>query len=319
MHLNKLVTIVFLTALFCSVNAQTNTDQVYVDENGVMRWSIDNSELHGFGVNYTLPFAHEYRMAKKSGFIPEDVIRQDVYHMARLDLDFYRVHVWDTEISDTLGNLIDNDHLRLLDFTLSEMKKRGMRFIITPLAYWGNGWPEPDEPTPGFSYKYGKADCLTNAAAIEAQATYLYQFLNHVNRYTGIAYKDEPDIIGFEISNEPHHNESPEKVTSFINKMVSSMRKTGCTKPLFYNMSHSIHLAEAYFNANIQGGTFQWYPTNLIADHQINGNFLPQVESYTIPFADHPEFKKMAKIIYEFDPVITKVGMLLHSVLLKYR
>ena len=222
--------------------------------------------------------------------------------MARLDLDFYRVHVWDTEISDTLGNLINNDHLRLFDFMVNEMKQRGMRFIITPLAYWGNGWPERDELTPGFSRKYGKGECLTNADAIEAQANYLNQFLNHVNPYTGIAYKDDPHVIGFEICNEPHHNGPPEKVTAFINKMVASMRQTGCTKPIFYNMSHSIHLADAYLNANVQGGTFQWYPTNLVANHQINGNFLPQVESYSIPFADNPKFKKMAKIIYEFDP-----------------
>jgi hypothetical protein len=222
--------------------------------------------------------------------------------MARLDLDLYRVHVWDTEISDTTGNLINNDHLKLFDFAISEMKKRGIRFIITPIAYWGNGWPEKDETTPGFSHKYGKNECLTNINAIEAQANYLEQFINHINPYTGKAYKEEPFVIGFEICNEPHHNESAEKVTAFINKMVSAMRKTGCTKPIFYNMSHSIHLANAYLNANIQGGTFQWYPSNLVANHKISGNFLPYVKSYTIPFADNPKFRKMAKIVYEFDP-----------------
>ena len=144
--------------------------------------------------------------------------------MARLDLDLYRVHVWDTEISDTLGNLLNNDHLRLFDFAVNEMKKRGMRFIITPIAYWGNGWPERDENTPGFSNKYGKAACLTNPDAIKAQANYLNQFLNHVNPYTGIAYKNEPHVIGFEVCNEPHHSGPPEKVTAFINEMVASMR-----------------------------------------------------------------------------------------------
>jgi len=302
MTVHKLLAVAFLSILCFSLKSQTHADQVYVDNNGVMRWSADDSELHGFGINYTLPFAHEYRMAKKTGVPLEETIRQDVYHMARLDLDFYRVHVWDTEISDTLGNLISNDHLRLFDFLLNEMRQRGMKFIITPIAYWGNGWPERDEPTPGFSRKYGKEACLTDSGAIEAQARYLNQFLNHVNTYTGIAYKDDPDIIGFEICNEPHHSGPPEKVTAFIDKMVASMRATGCTKPVFYNMSHSIQLVDAYLNANVQGGTFQWYPTNLVANHQINGNFLPQVESYDIPFAGTPRFKKMAKIVYEFDP-----------------
>ena len=172
----RLFIFVSFSFLLFNLNGQSSTDQVYVDENGVMRWTADNTELHGFGVNYTLPFAHEYRMAKKAGISPEVAIRQDVYHMVRLDLDLYRVHVWDTEISDTLGNLLFNDHLRLFDFAVNEMKRRGMRFIITPIAYWGNGWPERDESTPGFSNKYGKAACLTNTDAIRAQANYLYQF-----------------------------------------------------------------------------------------------------------------------------------------------
>ena len=116
--------------------------------------------------------------------------------------------------------------------------------------------------------------------------------LNHINPYTGIAYKDEPHVIGFEVCNEPHHDGPHEKVTAFINEMVASMRQTGCTKPVFYNMSHSIHLVDAYLSANIQGGTFQWYPTGLVASRTINGNFLPQVKSYQIPFAGNPKFEK---------------------------
>jgi hypothetical protein len=291
-----------LLVILTQATGQTKSDQISIDKNGVMRWSADGSEIHGFGVNYTLPFAHEYRMANRAGVSHETAIRQDVYHMARLDLDLYRVHVWDTEICDTLGNLISNDHLRLFDFAVNEMKQRGMRFVITPIAFWGDGWPEPDSHSPGFSNKYGKEACLTNPAAIKAQANYLNQFLNHVNQYTGIAYKDDPSVLAFEISNEPHHGGTVESVTAYINTMVASMRQTKCTKPIFYNMSHSIHLAEAYFNSNIQGGTFQWYPTNLVANQQINGNFLPHVQQYNIPYANHPKFKKMAKIVYEFDP-----------------
>jgi hypothetical protein len=40
----------------------------------------------------------------------------------------------------------------------------------------------------------------------------------------------------------------------------------------------------------------------LVAGHQINGNFLPHVTDYTIPFSENPRFKKKAKIVYEFDP-----------------
>jgi hypothetical protein len=281
--------------------AQKRAQDVYVDKNGVMRWGDSREEVKGFGINYTAMFAHAYRTAKRMNIDLEQALDNDIYHFARLGFDAFRVHVWDTEISDTLGNLLENDHLRLFDYALSKMKARGMKFVITPIAYWGNGWPERDENTPGFSHKYGKDACLTNPDAIKAQERYLYQFLNHVNRYTNIAFKDDPSIIAFEVCNEPHHHEAPQKVTAFINGMVKAMRNTGCRKPVFYNISHSIHLADAYFNSDIQGGTFQWYPTGLGAGHELRGNLLPNVDRYEIPFAGNPKFKKIAKFVYEFD------------------
>ncbi len=303
--MKKLLGLSLLFVLPLIVSAQKTAD-VSVDGQGVMRWGTagghaPGSEVQGFGVNYTAPFAHAYRMAKQQGVSLEKAIDDDVYHFARLGFDSYRVHVWDTEISDTLGNLLANEHLKLFDYMLKQMKSRGMKFVLTPIAYWGNGYPEPDEKTPGFSAKYGKDACLTNPEAINAQENYLYQFLNHVNPYTGVAYKNEPDLIAFEVSNEPHHGGTPAQVTAFINRMVASMRKTGCQKPIFYNISHSLQVADGYFNANIQGGTFQWYPTGLGAHHELRGNLLPNVDQYPIPYAVNPAFSKMAKIVYEFD------------------
>jgi hypothetical protein len=301
-HLHKRVgAIILLTTLaLAQLQAQRSGD-VYVDRKGTMRWRDGREEVKGFGVNYTAPFAHAYRTARRLGVPLREAIDGDIYHFARLGFDGYRVHVWDTEISDTVGNLLENEHLDLFDYMLAKMKERGIHCILTPIAYWGNGWPEPDEDTPGFSRKYGKDACLANEGAIKAQENYLYQFLSHVNPYTGTAYKDDPAIIAFEVSNEPHHREAPEKVTRFINRMVRAMRRTGCRKPIFYNVSHSIHLVEAYFDADIQGGTFQWYPTGLGFGRELRGNVLPNVDAYRIPFAGLREFQRAAKIVYEFD------------------
>jgi hypothetical protein len=299
-----LIKTIFFVSLFVlvSLSAQAqNEASVYVDEQGVMRWQGSKEEVQGFGVNYSAPFAHAFRTARRQHVPITEAIDQDLYHFARLGFDAYRIHVWDTEISDTLGNLLLNEHLRLFDYLMMKAKERGMKFFITPIAFWGNGWPERDEPTPGFSAKYGKGDCLTNPEAIKAQENYLYQFLNHVNVYTGIAYKDDPDIIAFEVSNEPHHRGDPEQVKTFINRMVAAMRKTGCQKPVFYNISHAVQMADAYFEANIQGGTFQWYPTGLVAPEELKGNLLPNVDHYKIPYAEDERFQKMAKVVYEFD------------------
>jgi hypothetical protein len=277
------------------------TGDVYVDDNGLMRWGHDDTEVEGFGVNYTIPFAHAYRTAGKLEVDLKKAIDNDVYHFSRMGFDLFRIHVWDTEISDAEGNLIENAHLDLFDYLLEKLKDRDINFVITPIAFWGNGWPEPDEETPGFSHKFGKEKSLTNPEAIKSQENYLSQFLDHVNPYTGVAYKEEPNLIAFEISNEPHHRGEPAVVTEFINKMVTAMRSTGTKKPIFYNVSHSIHLAEAYFDAEIQGGTFQWYPTGLGFGKELAGNLLPNVNRYDIPFDSIIKRHNAAKLVYEFD------------------
>lgn len=297
--------VIVVTFLLSFVNSfaqnESSKGDVYVDDNGMMRWEKTKEEVQGFGINYTVPFAHAYRSAKRMGIDPKKAIDNDVYHFSRLGFDLYRVHVWDTQISDTLGNLIENEYLNTFDYLLKKLKEKNINFVITPIAFWGNGWPEPDEDTLGFSHKYGKNDCLTNRDAIKAQQNYLYQFLNHVNPYTGIAYKNEPNIIAFEVSNEPHHREEAETVTKFIQGMTDSMRKTGTKKPFFYNISHAVHLADAYFKAGIQGGTFQWYPTGLGYQQELSGNLLPNVNDYNIPFNETIKKYKGAKLVYEFD------------------
>ncbi|MCM4160198.1 glycoside hydrolase family 5 protein [Antarcticibacterium flavum] len=291
----------FSGVAYAQGQVQEQKQDVYVDGSGVMRWGHNDEEVKGFGVNYSAPFAHGFRAAGRLDVDLKKAIDNDVYHFSRLGFDLYRIHVWDTEISDAEGNLLENEHLELFDYLLKQLKDRDINYMITPIAYWGNGWPEPNEDTPGFSHKYGKEGSLTHPEAIKAQENYLAQFLEHVNPHTGIAYKDEPNIIAFEISNEPHHKGSTEEVTSFVQRMVTSMRSTGTKKPIFYNVSHSTHFMEAYFNADIQGGTFQWYPTGLGFQKELEGNLLPNVNEYNIPFDNIIKKNNAAKLVYEFD------------------
>jgi hypothetical protein len=274
---------------------------VYVDKQGVMRWSRDHSEAQFFGVNYTVPFAYSYRAHRARGVDPQEAIRQDVYHLARLGVDAFRVHVWDTEISDTLGNLLDNDHLRLFDFLLTELSRRGIRAIITPIAFWGNGYPERDERTPGYSRLYGKGRATTEEPAILAQENYLRQFFRHVNPYSHMTYGEDPEVIAVELNNEPSHSGPMDGVTAYINRLAAAVRSTGWNKPLFYNISQSPWYAPAVAAAKINGVSFQWYPSGLVGGAALSSNFLPNVDHYPIPFDTIPAFRNKARMVYEFD------------------
>ncbi len=281
--------------------AQANKNAIYVDPQGRIRWQKDHSEVYLFGVNYTVPFAYGYRSVKALNLDVEKEIDADVYHLARMGVDAFRVHIWDTEITDTTGNLLQNEHLKLFDYLIYRLKQRNIKIIITPIAFWGNGYPQRDEKTDGFSSKYNKGQATVNENAILAQENYLKQLLQHVNPYTKLTYRDEPDIIAAELNNEPSHSGPKDGVTTYINRLAAAARSTGWSKPLFYNISQSPYYADAVAKSTVNGFSFQWYPTGLVAGHEQKGNFLPNVDQYKIPFDTIPEFRNKARMVYEFD------------------
>ncbi|HLP16103.1 MAG TPA: cellulase family glycosylhydrolase [Bacteroidota bacterium] len=300
-----------LALVFCAASlsllpaqvARTHTGGVFVDSLGVMRWIESCDEVSLFGVNYTVPFAYAYRAHQRLGLPIKKAIDLDVAQMKRLGLDAFRVHVWEKEISDSLGNLIANEHLDLYDYLVAQLSRNGIKTIATPIAWWATGWPEPDVPTGGYTQKYGKMDLITNAGARAAQRRYLKQFVNHVNPYTKHSLKDDPAIIAFEIINEPRHPDSAQQVTAYIDEMAEVMRAAGVKKPIFYNISEtwSALQANAVAAAKIDGMTFQWYPTGLVHGAMLKGNYLVNVNRYAVPSEKIAGYGSKAKVVYEFD------------------
>ncbi|MDH7604857.1 MAG: cellulase family glycosylhydrolase [Melioribacter sp.] len=303
----KRVLIIFLIVIinfsFVLSQNKSNHNNVFVDSDGMLRWEDTKEEVRLFGVNYTTPFAYAYRAHKRLGLSLKKAIDLDVNHLARLGFDAFRIHMWDREISDSIGNVLQNEHLKLFDYLLYKLAQKGIKTIITPIAWWGTAWPEPDYKTPGFSTYYSKVEMITNPKAREAQKNYLKQIINHVNPYTKLAYKDDPSIIALEIINEPHHPDDTSKVRQYINEMYDVLREAGFTKPIFYNISENWNdaQAQAVCNSKVEGVSFQWYPTGLVHNKILNGNYLINVNKYKIPSENVKGFDKKAKMVYEFD------------------
>jgi hypothetical protein len=276
---------------------------VTVDGHGIMRWTATGRAVALWGVNYTAPFAYAYRALGYLGVDRKQAIDADVLHFARLGIDAYRIHVWDREVSDTLGNLVANDHLDLLDYLLARLAQHGIKAILTPIAWWPTGYPERDPVTHGLSDGYDKGQMTTNPEARRKQENYLRQFVTHTNPYTGTTYTDDPNLIAVEIINEPDHPGAPAATTSYINAMAAALRAAGFRKPIFYNISQGYSDAHgrAVCNAQIQGLSHQWYPTGLVRNGMVGGNMLPNVDRYTIPHENFPECRNKARMVYEFD------------------
>lgn len=258
-----------------------------------------------YGTNYTVPFAHAYRALGALGVDRKEAIDRDVYHMSRLGLNAYRLHLWDVELTDAQGNLLekDNDHLELLDYLIAQLEKRGIAIVLTAQTNFGNGYPEKNtDPNGAYSYDYPKCEVHDNPAAQQAQENYLGALVRHVNPFTGKSYAADPSILAIEINNEPCHSGSNAEITAYINRMARALRNAGWKKEILYNVSHNMHATQAFYDADIDGTTYQWYPTGLVHGSTRKGNFLPVLDSYDIPFDTIRGYGKLSRAIYEYDP-----------------
>ena len=274
--------------------ARLPADRTVLCDSGVLKWKDTGQEVALFGVNYYPPFSENYQDLKLMRLDPEKVIRDDVSHFVRMGIDLVRLHVWDREISDREGNLIDNDHLRLLDYLLDQCKRNGIYAVLTPIAWW-----QAPGPSDGFSNSYTMPQTTTDPQARLAQQRYLAQFVQHRNRYIGRTYGEEPSIAAFELINEPLYppNTTDTAVLAYIDALAGAIRDTGCVKPIFYNGWEG-HMA-AVARSIADGSTFSWYPTGLVSGHALHSNFLPRVQDF--PSMRSPALGGKAIGVYEFD------------------
>ena len=269
-----------------------------------MRWRDSNQEVALYGANYCIMSGSDYRMA---GLVSSDrkaMIDEDLAHFARMGWTAARLCTWgDWENSDREGNLIVNEHVDLLDYVIAQARERGIYLLLTPIHTYDPAFADQlDKPSQniGFSRYFPRPEMGTNPLSIAAQANYIGQLLKHVNPYTGVALKDEPAIVFIEMINEPvHHPEDRAGSIKYINTLVEAVRATGCTKLTFFNVSQDFDIAPAIQQSRVDGVSFGWYPTSLVAGHTLKGNFLQAVDAY--PDMLRPELAGRPRIVYEFD------------------
>lgn len=305
----SLIAILVIVSLTLSVRAQKSSapgkkaNSVFVDKQGIMRWK-DGRELALFGANYSLPSSCDYRAA---GYINADrkkMVDDDMAHFARMGWDAMRLCLWgDFENSDKEGNLIENDHLNIMDYAIFKAKERGIYILFTPITTYSSQFPDlmGDTNAPkGFSSFFKKSELGTNPEAIKAQVNYLKQILNHVNPYTGVALKDEPAILFVELINEPiHHPEDLQGSVNYINSLADAIKSTGCDKLLFHNVSQDMNIAKAIKLSKADGSSFAWYPMGLNSGRMLQENHLRAVDDF-VPMHT-PDLAGKPKMVYEFD------------------
>lgn len=91
--------------------------------------------------------------------------------------------------------------LEKLDYTVAQAKQRGIRVVIALTNNWGDfgGMQQYVDWFNGAHHD----DFYKQAEIVNAYKNYVKHIIEHKNRYTGIANKDEPAIMTWELANEP--------------------------------------------------------------------------------------------------------------------
>ena len=123
-------------------------------------------------------------------------------------------------------------------------------------------------------------EATLDEAAKEAYKNYVNELVNRTNSYTGMAYKDDPAIMAWELINEPRAESDPtnEILVAWANEMSSYIKSLDDKHLIalgsegFFNREHSNWAYNGYSGvdweailalANIDYGTVHLYPEHL--------------------------------------------------------
>ncbi len=176
---------------------------------------VDGKEVRLWGVNYYLPFNHNYVNIEEMGIDHLKAIDRDIADFKRMNIDLVRMHVFDREISDIYGNIVENDQLRVMDYLIEQLDKAGIYVMMTAMtwyntvatqqsvtkeyAYWSIGKCQ----TFGFSNFYTAHEMIWNEKALACQENYLNQFFARKNVFSGKTLNDYDNLAVIEVMNEP--------------------------------------------------------------------------------------------------------------------
>lgn len=170
-----------------------------------------------FGVNYYAPFNHNYYNIAELGKDHFRAVDEDFRHFAELGVRFIRIHLYDREITDPEGNLVENGNLDVLDYVLKKCEEQEIYLMITPIVWWNTVstqiameqdyayWYCGSHPGFGFSNFYSKDSLLWNSDALECQKRYFRTLFGHRNRWTGKRFCEHGNIVAVEPFNEPDY------------------------------------------------------------------------------------------------------------------
>ena len=152
-------------------------------------------------------------------FADEDNIKIQAKRIAQLGYNLMRIHHHDStgwvgktviDKSRSDSQHLDDEVMDRLDFWIKALRDEGVYVWLD--LHVGRLFKEGDEIGGGFAEMLrrgdktkgaeGKGFCYFNERIEQLMKDFNAKYLSHVNKYTGLAYKDDPAVMGILITNE---------------------------------------------------------------------------------------------------------------------
>ena len=184
-------------------------DSVIYDANG--------EKVKLWGVNYYAPFNHNFYNIEELGKDHFAAIDEDIRHFKLMNIDFIRMHLYEREITDKDGNIVENQNMKVFDYLVEQCEKNGIYLMITPMVWWNTVknqiiqdryyayWYIDSQDAFGFSNFYSCDGMLWNQDAIDCQKRYMEGLFSRKSRVSGKKLAEYSNVVVIELFNEPRH------------------------------------------------------------------------------------------------------------------
>ncbi|CAA0827134.1 Mannan endo-1-4-beta-mannosidase 7 [Striga hermonthica] len=179
----------------------------------------------------------------------------------------------------TSPGLYNEDMFKGLDFVVSEAKRHGIYLILTLVNNWeGFGgkrqyvqWARDQG-----QYMNNDDDFFTSPITKGYYKNHVKAVLTRVNSITGVAYKDEPTILGWELMNEPRCQSdlSGKAIQDWVAEMSAHVKSI--------DTNHLVEIGMEGFYGESVPEKKQNNPGYEVGTDFISNNLVPQVDFATI-------------------------------------
>jgi hypothetical protein len=183
----------------------------------------DGSEVALWGVNFQSAMSWEwFRSRRDRGQRDFDVdewksiVDRGFDEIQQMGCEVIRIHFCPGDFADSEGNLVENDWLEMVDYTIAESHRRGIYLNLSLI----NSLQAPGGVVDGAFIDFRDAkyrwELMTVPEKISISENFIRQFVNRQNPYdNNRKYKNNPAWIIAEIINEPTWPKTPPKLGEF--------------------------------------------------------------------------------------------------------